>query len=240
LWAQLTNFFINYLPWVSFIAGLSGSLHCVGMCGGLVTYSANDNRGVWFYQVGRLFAYLILGLIAGIFGTLIHLEKNNPYIALIPGIILGLLFLYWGIETLRGKKAEIPMPKFFSTIYSKLFGKFVTQNQTPLKPMMTGVLSIFLPCGILYSVVLTIASFETKWWALLSMLFFWLGTLPSMVLAPNVIRNILNPMKSKVPKIYAGVLIIIGLSTIGYRVTRFQHLNEHRINGQALDQLNCH
>lgn len=240
MWAQLTNFFINYLPWVSFIAGLSGSLHCVGMCGGLVTYSASDNRGVWFYQFGRLFAYLILGLIAGLFGALIHLEKNNPYIALVPGLILGLLFLYWGIETLRGKKAEIPMPKFFSTVYSKLFGKYVTQNQTPLKPMMTGILSIFLPCGILYSVVLTIASFETKWWALFSMFFFWLGTLPSMVLAPNVIRNILNPMKSKVPKIYAGILILIGLSTIGYRVTRFQHLNEHRIHGQAIDELNCH
>ena len=240
MWVQLTNLFTNYLPWVSFIAGLSGSLHCVGMCGGLVTYSASDNRGVWFYQFGRLIAYLVLGLIAGLFGTLIRIEKNNPYIALIPGFVLGLLFLYWGIETLRGKKAEIPMPKFFCIMYSKLFGKFVTNNNTPYKPMATGVLSIFLPCGILYSVVLTIASFETKWWALLSMLFFWLGTLPSMVLAPNVIRNVLNPMKSKVPKIYATVLILIGISTIGYRVTRFQALNDPHQHGKITDELNCH
>lgn len=240
MWTQITNLFLNYLPWVSFIAGLTGSLHCLGMCGGLVTYSGNSNKDIWLYQFGRLTSYLILGAIAGLFGSLIHLEKNNPKIALIPGLILGLLFIYWGIETIRGKKAEIPMPKFLSKIYSRMFGKFVTKNNGISKSYFIGSLSIFLPCGILYSVVLTVASFETKYWALLSMFFFWLGTLPSMVLAPNIIRNFLNPMKSKVPKIYATLLIVIGISTIGYRVTRFQELNDPSKMVRPSSELNCH
>jgi sulfite exporter TauE/SafE len=214
------------------------------MCGGLVTYSTNSKADIWKYQFGRLLAYLLLGLIAGLFGTLIHLEKNNPKIALIPGLILGMLFLYWGFETLKGKRAEIPMPKLFTKIYSKVFGKLITHNnsqyKSQYKSLITGLLSIFLPCGILYSVVLTVASFETKWWALFSMFFFWLGTLPAMVLAPNVIKNLLNPMRSKVPKIYATVLIVIGISTIGYRVTRFQQLNDPKYINRPNDQLNCH
>lgn len=240
MWAQLTNTILSYLPWVSFIAGLTGSLHCIGMCGGLVTYSSDSNKDIWKYQFGRLFAYLLLGLLAGLFGTLVHLEKNNPKLTLIPGLILGILFLYWGIETLIGRKAEIPMPKFLTNVYSKAFSRFVVHNNSQLKSFFTGLLSIFLPCGILYSVVLTVASFETKWWALLSMFFFWLGTLPSMVLAPNVIRNILNPMKSKVPKIYATILIVIGISTIGYRVTKFNELNDPTKVVRPNDQLNCH
>jgi sulfite exporter TauE/SafE len=81
---------------------------------------------------------------------------------------------------------------------------------------------------------------ETKWWALSSMIFFWMGTLPAMVLAPNIIRSILNPMKSRVPKIYATILIVIGLSTIGFRVTRFQELNNPKVQSKVNSELNCH
>jgi hypothetical protein len=61
-----------------------------------------------------------------------------------------------------------------------------------------------------------------------------------MVLAPNIIRNFLNPMKSKVPKIYATLLIVIGISTIGYRVTRFQELNDPTKMVRPSSELNCH
>jgi sulfite exporter TauE/SafE len=236
LWGQLTN----YLPWVSLIAGFTGSAHCVSMCGGLVTFSTETKADIYRYQFGRLLAYLFLGLLAGLFSSLIHLEVGNPKLTLIPGLILGSLFLYWGIETLRGKRAEIPMPKFMTQIYSKLFGKLVTKNNKNYRSFFTGLLSIFLPCGVLYTVVLSVAAFETKWWALFSMFFFWLGTLPAMLLAPQIIKNILNPLRSKVPKIYATILIVIGIGTIGFRITRFQELNQKQAFERLNDKLNCH
>jgi hypothetical protein len=57
------------------------------------------------------------------------------------------------------------------------------------------------------------------------MFFFWLGTLPSMVLAPSIIQKFLKPLKLKLPKTYAVSLIIIGLMTISFRVVRFQEAN---------------
>jgi sulfite exporter TauE/SafE len=74
-------------------------------------------------------------------------------------------------------------------------------------------------------VVLGIATFEHSFHALLTMFFFWLGTLPSMVLAPRIVQQVLRPLKMKLPKVYAVSLILIGVMTISFRVVRFQEVN---------------
>ena len=61
----------HFFPWVSFLAGLSGSLHCVGMCGGLVTASCDKEKDVFRYQVGRLLGYMAIGAFAGFLGSFI-------------------------------------------------------------------------------------------------------------------------------------------------------------------------
>ncbi len=220
----------NVLPWISFIAGIGGSLHCVGMCGGLVTATCQKPSEIYRYQFGRLLGYLILGFFAGILGKIFSIQATNPKLTLIPGLILGALFLFWGIQNFRGKKAEIPLPKFLSYLYSKLWMRFVLKNNNFSKSFFTGALSIFLPCGLLYGVVLGIAAFEHSFQALLAMLFFWLGTLPSMILAPSIIQKILRPLKMKLPRAYAISLIIIGLATISYRVIRFNEVNAASTN----------
>ena len=232
---------INYLPWISLIAGLTGSLHCVSMCGGLVAATTRNYRDVLTYQLGRLLAYSIVALASSGLIHLMHLEMKNPKLSLIPGIILGLLFIYWGTETFLGKRAEIPMPKKLTKIYSRLFSTFVLSNQNfTLKAFFTGTLSIFLPCGILYSIILTIAGFDHPSFAFLSIFFFWIGTLPAMILAPTVLREFLNPLKSKVPKIYASILIIIGVGTISYRVAHFNQIMNHQSSIKPTSEINCH
>src|SRR5690349_7474920 len=111
----------HFIPWVSFIAGLGGSLHCVGMCGGMVTASCGKNDEIMKYQFGRLLGYLSLGLIAGFLGSFINLKELSPMAALIPGLFIGGLFVFWGVQNLRGKKAELPMPKFMGKLYSSLW-----------------------------------------------------------------------------------------------------------------------
>ncbi|MDO9181106.1 MAG: sulfite exporter TauE/SafE family protein [Bacteriovorax sp.] len=221
------------LPWVSFIAGIGGSLHCVGMCGGLVTATCQKNTDIARYQIGRLIGYLVLGFFAGMLGKIFTLQVASPKMTLIPGLILGLLFLFWGIQNYRGKKAELPLPKFLSRVYTIMWMKFVQTNNNFSKAFFTGLLSIFLPCGLLYGIVLGIAAFEHSFHALFAMFFFWLGTLPSMILAPSIIQNFLRPMKSKLPRTYALSLIFIGLATITFRVVRFQEVNAAGINNSS-------
>jgi sulfite exporter TauE/SafE len=216
---------LSFLPWVSFIAGLGGSLHCVGMCGGLVTATCQKSNDVVRYQVGRLLGYLFLGFFAGALGKIFTIQEANPKMTLIPGLILGGLFLFWGIQNYRGKKAEIPLPKFLHKFYSKLWVQLVYKNENKSKAFFTGLISLFLPCGLLYGVVLGVATFEHSFHALFTMFFFWLGTLPSMVLAPSIVQKILKPLKLKLPRTYAISLILIGLMTISFRVFKFQEVN---------------
>ena len=213
------------MPWVSFAAGFGGSLHCVGMCGGLATATCQNKKDVFKYQFGRLTGYITLGFFAGLLGHIFTIQASNPKLTLIPGLLLGSLFLFWGIENFRGKKAEIPTPKFFTKIYSNLWKKFILNKSGFSKSYLTGLLSIFLPCGLLYGIVIGVAAFDHSFKAIFAMFFFWLGTLPSMLFAPSVIQKFLSPLKSKLPKTYALSLIFIGLVTISMRVVKFNEVN---------------
>lgn len=229
---------LSFLPWVSFIAGMGGSLHCVGMCGGLVTATCQKSRDVSVYQAGRLLGYLCLGFFAGVLGKIFTIQETNPKMTLVPGLILGGLFLFWGIQNLRGKKAELPLPKYLNTFYTRLWMRFIYKNENRSKAFFTGLISLFLPCGLLYGVVLGVATFEHSFHALLTMFFFWLGTLPSMILAPSIVQKILKPLKLKLPRTYAISLILIGLMTISFRVVKFQEANANSNLHKGVHQ--CH
>lgn len=195
------------------------------MCGGLVTATCERGSDIIRYQVGRLLGYMTLGLCAGFLGKLVKFENASPLVTLIPGIIIGLLFLFWGIQQLRGKRAELPMPKFMGKFYGLLWRSLVYKNKGLTKSFFTGLISIFLPCGLLYGIILGGVAIQHPFTALFSMIFFWLGTLPSMVLAPHILQKILSPLRSKLPKTYAMSLIILGIMTVSFRVVK---LNEVR------------
>lgn len=219
--AELSSLFQDpsrFLPWVSFMAGLSGSLHCAGMCGGLVTATCGKNSDIFRYQFGRLLGYLLLAAIAGVFGSVLNFRDLHPALAIAPAILLGLMFIYWGIQSLNGRRAELPLPSFMSVLYGRLWGRLVQKNKTFTRSFFTGFISILLPCGLLYGVVITLASLQNTSYALISMFFFWLGTVPSMVLAPGLIRKIIEPLKVKLPRTFAVSLVLIGIFTISFRV----------------------
>lgn len=236
----LLSNFQNFLPWVSFIAGIGGSLHCVGMCGGLVTASCEKNNDIIRYQLGRLLGYMTLGLSAGYLGSLTKFENQSPLMTIIPGVLIGILFLYWGIQNWRGKKAELPMPKFMGRFYSFLWKKLVYKNMNFSKAFFTGLISIFLPCGLLYGIVLGGVAIQHPFMAGVSMFFFWLGTTPSMILAPHILRKILNPLKNKIPRTYGATLILIGVLTVSFRVATYYDLQTKAKTAGAMNEMMCH
>ncbi|HXH71420.1 MAG TPA: sulfite exporter TauE/SafE family protein, partial [Mariprofundaceae bacterium] len=57
-----------------FSIGLLGSLHCIGMCGGLVGALALGRPAIWWsglfiYQLGRVTTYALFGLLVGLVGV---------------------------------------------------------------------------------------------------------------------------------------------------------------------------
>jgi len=215
----------NFVPWVSLAAGLSGSLHCLGMCGGLVTSSCHNGQQVVRYQLGRLLGYVLLGLLVGTVGSLFQQIFYNSYISFLPGLLMGSFFIFWGIQSYRGKKINGHSGKIFSKAYQTIWRKFILETNSYLKSFFVGLISILLPCGLLYSIILGAFALQSQKMALGAVFFFWLGTLPSMLLAPNILRKILKPFQNKRPKIYALLLMLIGVVTIGHRVHAQYQLN---------------
>jgi sulfite exporter TauE/SafE len=218
---QLINYLSDpksFFPWISFLAGLGGSLHCVGMCGGLVTASCGSTKTVFRYQLGRLLGYLFLGLLAGLIGSTLGGLFDNQWPSVLGAVLMGCLFIFWGLSNFRGKKAEIPTPRFLRNIYQKLWVRLIKDNEGVTRSFFVGLISIMLPCGLLYGMALGTLALKHTHEALFSMFFFWLGTLPAMMVAPVVVQKILNPLKAKLPKVYAVGLISIGLLTIYSRL----------------------
>lgn len=234
LWNNLST----YLPWVSFVAGLGGSLHCVGMCGGLVTASCHSSPDVVRYQLGRLLGYLLLGLVAGALGTAFSLSFDNPLLSLLPTAFVGILFIYWGISSLWGIRLRFPNPKFMNRLYQSLWKKLVFKNATLSRSFFVGLISIMLPCGLLYGVILGALSLQNFSQALVAVTFFWLGTVPSMVLAPGIMQKIIAPFKLKSPKVYGLTLVLIGVSTLGVRAYNFTH--KAQVKAPALESKPAH
>lgn len=210
------------------------------MCGGLVTATCEKGQDIFRYQIGRLIGYMGLGLFAGFLGSLLNFENSSPLVSVIPGIVIGFLFLFWGIQSFRGKKAELPMPKFMSKFYTFLWQKLVYKNIGFSKSFFTGLISIFLPCGLLYGVVLGTMALQHPLVALTSMFFFWLGTVPSMVVAPHIFQKVLRPFKNKLPKTYAVSLILIGVMTVSFRVVKFNELKKATSHHGPAREMTCH
>jgi len=66
----------SMLLWM-FVMGFMGSLHCVGMCGGLISAISISTKKTWWsgllvYQLGRISTYAMLGLTLGFTGLVLH------------------------------------------------------------------------------------------------------------------------------------------------------------------------
>lgn len=132
------------------------------------------------------------------------------------------------------------MPKQMGKLYTYLWKKLVYRNLNFSKSFFTGLISIFLPCGLLYGVILGGVAVQHPLMALISMFFFWLGTIPSMITAPHILKKILNPLRSKLPKTYGATLIIIGVVTVSMRMTTYYNAQSKTNNSGIVKEHMCH
>lgn len=187
------------------------------MCGGLVTASCNGGKDVLKYQAGRLLGYAFLGTMAYSLGYVVKGVVPFTWGPLLSGICLGVLFIYWGVQSFQGKKAELPLPGFLRKTYQYFFKNFVGRAGS-YRSFVVGLLSIMLPCGLIYGLIIAALAFGTYEQVMVSLLFFWLGTLPAMIGAPQLIRKLLDPFRRKLPKAYAVLFIVMGVATIAGRL----------------------
>lgn len=216
----------------AFMVGLLGSLHCIGMCGGIVGMLSNvqlekgdstEHRQVvrWVaYNSGRLISYMMAGGVVGFLGSqvldLLTAQRAHDIGLMIAGVFMMMMGL-----SIAGWWQGI---RIFEKLGGHLWRKIAPKTQTLLQPrtfygaLKLGLVWGWLPCGLVYSTLAWSMVSGSSLKGALLMLSFGLGTLPMLALmgfgANRLGRFSIKPwmrMAAGITIILLGVLIYFGV-----------------------------
>jgi uncharacterized protein len=212
---------------IAFNLGLFSTVHCVGMCGGILsammlssTNTEQKNKVNVFsrslaYNLGRISSYAIAGLVSGLLGLKFAdlFQSINAHLILQSIAALVLISLALNILGL------LPFKKFTESVGMTVWkniqplGKYLYPINSFWRALLFGMLWGWLPCGLVYSALLLSLSAGSAYNGMLTMLFFGLGTLPGMLTA-GYFSDYLNRIKnnSHLRLTTAILMILIAIS----------------------------
>lgn len=199
----------------AFLFGLVSSFHCVGMCGPIALMLPVERKNgyrkllqVLTYQLGRISAYALIGLVFGTVGRGFYLAGFQQRLSVITGIIMVLLALLperlWS-----GYTFSRPIAKVLSEIKTALGQSLRKKSFSSL--FTIGLLNGFLPCGMVYAAVFGALSMQRGSLGIAYMLLFGLGTIPLMTAVVFFRSTFGNRMRNTIQKIIPYAVACIGI-----------------------------
>jgi hypothetical protein len=166
------------------VAGLVGSTHCLGMCGGIagaLGVAANGRGGlVTAYSAGRIASYAAAGAIAGAAGAgLAGLGNAGPVLR----ILMGVAFVLLGLQVALGWKLLAPLEAAGARLWARLSPaarRFMPPRHAG-QALALGALWGWLPCGLVYGMLAAAAGAGSAGGGAAVMAAFGLGTAPAMI-----------------------------------------------------------
>jgi sulfite exporter TauE/SafE len=204
-----------------FLLGLSGTGHCLGMCGAfsLAVAAGADGAGTVFwrqlsYQLGKATSYVFLGVVlllamswAGAQWPLLPLQTAVAWIAGTAMVAMGLAYVF---------EVRLPSPVLRAWQGSGICGAATGLWRSPslLKSVLIGWINGFLPCGLSWMALLALASRGSIPGLVAGAYVFGLATMPGL-LALGLIGRKLNLSHRRWLVRVGGVMLIgFGLLTI--------------------------
>ena len=199
-----------------FLVGLLGGVHCLGMCGSIVgvfTAQVPKDTARWpfhlAYSGGRIASYALAGALVGAVGQAGLLMRDavpvQHLLFTLSSLMLVVLGLYlagvWGavrqLERLGGGLWQRLQP--YTT-------RLLPVNTVP-RALGLGALWGWLPCGLVYSVLLTALASGSAARGALIMLAFGLGTLPNLLAIGLFWESVKGWVQSPRVRLTAGLLV---------------------------------
>ena len=212
-----------------FFVGLLRGVHCLGMCGsivGIVTAQMPKGGTRWqfhlAYNCGRIASYTMAGALVGAIGQAGFLLRDvvpiQHLLFALSSLMLVALGMYvagvWALVR-RIEQAGSLLWQHIQPLTRRLF-----PIATPMRALLLGTLWGWLPCGLVYSVLVTaLASGHTPSGAMI-MLTFGIGTLPNLLVIGLFWERCRRWVQSPGVRMAAGLIIIAfgiyGLFKVGY------------------------
>jgi sulfite exporter TauE/SafE len=199
----------------AFVAGLLGSAHCLGMCGGFATACTRARGGLPAWHAGRIGTYVFLGALAGAAGALV------PGPAWLPATIAALLMVWFALA-LAGL---VPEPRLVPPGLARLATR-VAGTPSLGSQFLFGVANGFLPCGLVYSALGIAVAAGTPVGGALAMAAFGLGTAPALTLAAHGLRRLTMASLWR-RRAIAALILTSGLWTIWVRAGNSREAPHH-------------
>ncbi len=214
---------------LAFVAGFFGSLHCVGMCWPIVLAYAAQRRVArpesvpsvpstlpmhLLYNGGRVLAYAVVGGVVGAIGGAITSLRD---IGAVVSIVAGTAMVIAGVTLVgiipRFSLWEGGEQSWFRRLHVRTIGRILALR-SPAAPLLIGLLTPFLPCGLLYSIVMSAAAAGSAFGGAMVMLAFGAGIVPALV-ATGVASSFLGTkLRSSANRIAAFLIILMGVLLI--------------------------
>lgn len=211
----------------AFVIGLLGSVHCVGMCGGIMNAlcfampkqtqsKTRTSLTLVLYNLGRVFSYSLAGAIVG--GIGMFLQGPEGILGSGLRIFAGLMMIAMGLYLAGWWRGLVHLESLGNHVIWRHIQP-VTNRLMPVtkarQALLLGMLWGWLPCGLVYS-TLTLAGAAAQWQqSALIMAGFGLGTVPVMLLTGVfAVQFKAWIQKAAVRNIAALLIIAFGIWTI--------------------------
>lgn len=207
----------------AFLVGLLGGVHCVGMCGGIVaTLSFGlpvEARGRWrvllpwqlAYNSGRLFSYVVAGALFGGIGAVaahwIAIHEAQRLLLVASGVMMVVLGLYlggWWFGVLRLEQVGGRLWRHIEPL-----GRRLLPVRSFRQALLLGLVWGWLPCGLVYSVLIWAVASGSALQGAWLLLGFGLGTLPNLLAIGLFATRLAHWTKQPWLRRGAGVLVIL-------------------------------
>lgn len=218
----------------AFVTGLLGSAHCFGMCAGISgLFAINVNVAslktqvpkAIAYNLGRVLSYAFLGVTVAVIGK--TMVSGIPDIAAPVRFASGVLIILVGLQLAFGWRILSPLENAGAKLWNRIApaAKGLVPVETTTQALGLGLIWGWLPCGLVYSVLLLAATTADPTGGGLVMISFGLGTMPAMIATGLSASRLAQFVSGK--RLGAGLLIIVlGLATIAMPVMKFAGSSE--------------
>lgn len=180
---------IEFSLLTALLAGLLGGVHCVGMCGGIVaafSFRADGSTPPFrlhlAYNLGRISSYVTFGALAGALGASLKLAEFLPVQTLLYLLAQGVMILL-GLYLAGFNQWVLVFERAGGALWSRvkpLFQKLLPVKTLP-QALLAGMAWGWLPCGLVYSVLVSALAAGSAPSGAALMLAFGLGTLPNLL-----------------------------------------------------------
>jgi len=223
----------------AFFTGLFGSAHCFGMCAGIsglisVNLEVISLRSqlplALAYNIGRVCSYAVLGGAVGALGG--GVIRAVPDIAAPVRLASGLLIVLVGLQLAFNWRVLAPLETAGSLLWRRIApsARGLLPVRTTRQAVGLGLIWGWLPCGLVYSVLLVAATTANPVTGIVAMVAFGLGTLPAMIATGLSASRLARFMNRN--RLGAGLLIVLlGVATILMPLATLTRVNGHSTHG---------